>query len=126
MRVRWTLLEDEMVAAYYRDRGPSWEGWSDVLPNRTYASIKERARRLGLHKTDSASAMDDMVPDPHEDEVFELMAEGLAPSEIDEVKRWPRGTTVAITVSRWRRLMLVGGRVRGDEEVCHEADRVQP
>lgn len=119
---RWTLLEDEMVVEYYQERGPRWEGWKDVLPNRTYSSIRDRAKRLGVQKSryNAVTTIKYMEPDPYEDDVFIRLEAGFAPSQIDEVMGWPRGTAAAIAVDKWRRERLLGWRR------SEEADCVQP
>ena len=119
---RWTLLEDDMIVEHYQERGPEWEGWKDVLPNRTKSSIRSRAKRLGLRRSrfNAVTMVKYMEPDPYENDVFARLEVGFAPSQIDDVMGWPRGTAAAIAVDKWRRERLLGWR--GSEEV----DRVQP
>ncbi len=45
---RWTAEEDELVREHYPEHGPSWAGWSDVLPGRTRANLQVHAYRLGI------------------------------------------------------------------------------
>lgn len=45
----WSIREDAIVAEHYPERGPSWAGWADVLPERTKNAIRGRAYALGIH-----------------------------------------------------------------------------
>lgn len=44
----WTDGEIAALARHYREHGPSWEGWGDVLPGRSTGSIAVKASAMGL------------------------------------------------------------------------------
>lgn len=46
---RWTVAEDD-VLMQHRDRGPSWEGYAQLLPSRSYNAIMARRKELGIAK----------------------------------------------------------------------------
>lgn len=44
----WTKTEDELLRQNLPKHGPSWEGWSRVLPGRTKAAIMARKKKLKI------------------------------------------------------------------------------
>lgn len=46
----WTDGELASLVKHYREHGPSWEGWADVLPGRSTSSIAVKASAMGLTK----------------------------------------------------------------------------
>lgn len=43
----WTEEEIAALREHYPSHGPRWEGWSELLPGRSYSSIASRASVLG-------------------------------------------------------------------------------
>lgn len=114
----WSDAEDDAVRTFYPRHLGNWDGWAEVLPNRTQRAIMARARRLGVagkrapagiarkraspdqrHRDKPISH----VPDPHEGYVMSCMAAGMTPSEIDRRMHWYNGTTRLILTNRWER-----------------------
>lgn len=118
----WSEAEDNAIQVYYPDHGRSWDGWAEVLPNRTLRAIQMRAQRLGatqykvpqgerpkrrkkpregderhhaFHVTPSA--------DPMERVIANYMRDGYTPSEIDAMMKWPPNRTAYILTQRWDR-----------------------
>lgn len=75
----WTDDEVETLVEHYHDCGPRWDGWDDVLPDRTNRAIVEKAYRLGL-KCDHPMALRDYGGAP------DLSAE-LAVAALDDATR---------------------------------------
>lgn len=46
-RAKWTEAEDRLIREN-PGKGPSWEGWPALLPNRTPFSIQRRRQILGV------------------------------------------------------------------------------
>lgn len=118
----WSDTEDSMIIVYYQKFGPSWVGWGEVLPNRSYRAIKERARRLGVaasrqpRKAEPDSPRRDKGadrrhyklrvprrPDPNEKYVLACLKAGMTPTEIDRKRHWFPRTTIRILTERWAR-----------------------
>ena len=115
----WSEAEDRAVAVYYPRHGTGWEGWAEVLPNRTKRAIAARAARIGVaivrgprrpraYKPKAAdprhkSKRIRLEPDPYEGTVIDYMAQGMTPSEIDACMGWHTGTTRLILTNRWER-----------------------
>lgn len=119
-RKPWSEAEDRALKEFYPRHGTDWVGWDEVLPERSERAIECRAYRFGLMKPRKPSgprkykprekangshygARVQRTPDPYEGYVMECMAEGLTPTEIDAVKRWPRGTARMILSEMWLR-----------------------
>lgn len=79
LSIPWTDEEVDTLIEHYRDCGPSWDGWGDVLPDRTHRAIVEKAHRLGV-KCARPSAFRDYGGEP------DLSAE-LAVSVLDDTTR---------------------------------------
>lgn len=47
-RADWTEGEIAVLMAHYVSKGPGWEGWARLLPNRTYDAIHTKASSLGI------------------------------------------------------------------------------
>ena len=45
---RWTDDEVKTLARHYREHGPDWDGWADLLPGRNSNAIRSMAARHGL------------------------------------------------------------------------------
>lgn len=54
-RQKWTHDELAILTAHYRSKGPSWDGWAELLPRRNKVSIEHAAKRAGLRVRDRAS-----------------------------------------------------------------------
>ena len=44
---RWTAEEDALVREHYPSHGATWEGWRELLPNRSLNAIRVHANGLG-------------------------------------------------------------------------------
>lgn len=108
----WTEGEDRLVTMCYPSRGARWDGWHELLPERSSEAIATRARRLGVVRTRSRVGGGDAnhygfefvkVPDPCESKVTRMMREGLTPDEIDRRMHWWPSTTKRILAEMWSR-----------------------
>lgn len=45
---KWTAEEDAALKEHYPTHGAVWDGWEDILPDRTVNGISYRAGRLGV------------------------------------------------------------------------------
>lgn len=45
---RWTKDEEAILARYFPRHPIDWEGWDELLPNRTRSSIRTHANAMGL------------------------------------------------------------------------------
>jgi len=95
--MKWSKHEDAILMAHYAKHGPSWEGWKELLPDRSKSSISTRVGRL------RESTSIGFIPDPYERRVVELMERGMSPSMIDKAMRWPKETAREIMSQRWER-----------------------
>lgn len=120
----WSEEEDAAVVTFYPIHGRRWEGWKDVLPDRTMRAIEMRAQRLGVAPkrevamTEGTRRRGDrnhyarsqydreppMTPDPNEGLVMRLMADGMTPSEIDDQMHWRPGKSILVLTHKWQRL----------------------
>lgn len=50
----WSEAEDAALAANYPEHGANWDGWDEVLPNRTRSAISARAVGRGIRMTPEA------------------------------------------------------------------------
>lgn len=48
MGAKWTADEDKTIRTFYATQGAQWDGWRELLPNRTKGAIYQRAHKLGL------------------------------------------------------------------------------
>ena len=48
----WTKTEIRLLVDNFAKQGASWNGWNELLPNRTTSAIKTKARELGLIRVD--------------------------------------------------------------------------
>jgi hypothetical protein len=101
-------LEEQMLATYYPRHGAKWKGWAEVLPDRTYEQIRRAASRrhirYGGNCGPKPKERDELPPiESIERTVEELLASGMAPSQIDARQKWRRGTAAGIDVLIWRR-----------------------
>lgn len=109
-RTPWTPEEDRLLCENY-SHGPSWEGWSEILPGRSRDSIKSRAVKLRNHGLVFAGSgmgrhvlsRGDADIDPMEPRVVKLHDSGLTVMEIDKRLRMPRGAAREILARRWGR-----------------------
>ena len=44
----WSEHEEYLIRKWYPEKGPSWDAWRKMLPNRTYRAIQQHANRLGV------------------------------------------------------------------------------
>lgn len=95
--MKWSKHEDAILMAHYAERGPSWDGWKELLPDRSKGSISSRIARL------RESTSIGYIADPYERRVVELMERGMPPSMIDKAMRWPKNTAREIMSQRWER-----------------------
>lgn len=109
----WTKEDVALLELYYPEHGPSWDGWTELLPNRSVNAITSMARSFGIRKaTKKPKPSPDLAhrvvrfelrPDPYEREVVAMMEAGLTPTQIDQRKHWFRGTARLIMSNRWKR-----------------------
>lgn len=112
----WTPSEDNALRTFYPKHGPSWDGWDEVLPDRSNESIRCRATRLRLTKpqrtADGQLVRGRKGPsrhyagpvDPREHDVVTLMHAGWPPSRIDAHNGWEDGTARKLVTRRWLRI----------------------
>lgn len=96
---QWTEAEDEVLRAHYLERGPRWQGWADLLPDRTPRAIQSRAQRLRL--ASRGNTPDDASR--HEADVASMMESGMTVTQIDEALGLPHGAARSIAAEMWRR-----------------------
>lgn len=48
MSARWTEDEIDVLMRHYCEHGPKWDGWGELLPERTRTSIISKACSLNL------------------------------------------------------------------------------
>jgi len=113
----WTQEELDILGEEYPKHGPSWDGWPNVLPNRSICSIKYKVAQLGIcvlrkgNKHRRVACMPGRPPmtqDPYEPYVLRRMEEGLSPSQIDMEMKWRPGKTVLVLTERWERMGYTG------------------
>lgn len=44
----WTNDEIAALSEHYISKGPNWDGWKDLLPNRTIGAIYHKAHCMGM------------------------------------------------------------------------------
>lgn len=106
----WGEFETLALREFYPRHGSQWEGWDDVLPNRTRHAIADKAARLSVRAAPKTTrgtlgTSVDTGPTPpseYEKTVTRLMERGMSPTQIDTKMHWVRGTTVAILTNRWK------------------------
>lgn len=115
--VPWGEDEDNAVMTFYPKHGPMWDGWDEVLPNRTKRAIQVRAQRIGAapvrtrvgkgtnrkNRQKQLEPRPFRMPDPNERYILRRMKEGLTPSQIDTEKHWIPGTSIRVLTERWDR-----------------------
>lgn len=118
----WTAAEDEALKAFYRYKPKDWEGWSEVLPNRTRRAIEARASRIGLKErkekakksVEKAKKIEAVVKKPRGrakikpvewgEWVVYLMGERhMSPSQIDSYMGWPPNRAKYLLMERWEK-----------------------
>ena len=107
----WSKEEDEALRAFYPRHGMTWDGWAEVLPERTQVAISTRASRLGLaqNKREGRQRSKRPMKMPTKDQsgydgyVRRCMHEGMAPSQIDSMMGWWPGKTIRILTTIWNR-----------------------
>lgn len=83
---------------HYPDHGADWGGWGDYLPQRSMREIRDKAKEMGLRRSEA-----ELAADPDEQIVMRLMESGMPPSEIDARMRWPMGRAREIASDAWLR-----------------------
>lgn len=63
-KVDWTTDEIKKLVAYWPSYGSSWDGWRDVIPNRSYNSIDRKARDIGLVRLRKPIPTTNEIPAP--------------------------------------------------------------
>ena len=109
----WKRAEEDLLREYYPEYGPSWDGWAEVLPNRTKGAISSRATFIGIkvsHEARSRMARDVKARRFDSDEftivdrfVRAAMERGKTPQEIDRAMHWWPGTTKRVLMHQWER-----------------------
>ena len=111
-REPWGQFETLTLMEFYPRHGPQWEGWDDVLPNRTRSAITQKAAkldlkapivRIGRNVEDDDDDEGSMTPYEYERIVRSLMGEGLSPTQIDQQMHWIPSTTANILKDMWAR-----------------------
>ena len=110
---KWSKTEENALKTFFPRHGHEWDGWDEVLPNRSEYAILKRARFLGLSPGRLNEAKQ-MKPDPYESYVVECMRMGMAPSDIDRQMKWFKGTACLIMSNRWKRLRESFEKENGD------------
>ena len=119
--ILWSDDEIAILRAHYEQRGPSWDGWESLLPDRSKHSIRSCAMRIGVNSPqmdcDGVPLREKRArerkqrrererlrpPDPREQEVSALMHKGIEPSRIDKLQGWADGTARAVMTKKWLR-----------------------
>ena len=92
----WSSEEDDVVRTYFPKHGQRWPGWSEVLPGRSWDSIRARAIRIGING-DGCGAV------AIGSKLRRLMESGIAMSQIDLLMGWPPGHTKDLLMRSWER-----------------------
>lgn len=125
----WSDEEDNALRVFYPRHGGGWEGWPEVLPDRSRHAIYKRAKRIGLSQGFSSfgpypperrrrtSKKEKPTERPNrpaktavprgctrEDAlVLEALEQGKTPTQIDAERHWYPGTTVRVMRAIWER-----------------------
>lgn len=114
----WTEAELDLLREHYEEKGCKWDGWKELLPNRSPMSIRRKSNMIGLKirsklprakRTVYATGANECehtyvrTPDPYEERVMGMMHDGMAPSQIDRAMRWRPGRAAMIVIERWER-----------------------
>lgn len=106
-QVPWGEEEDNALVTYYRRHGLDWEGWPEVLHDRTHRMIAIRAAKLGLRKPREPRAGErkGKADRMRSDEAYVRLAvnQGKTTAEIDSEMHWWPGTAKLILTEIWRR-----------------------
>ena len=110
-REPWGEFETLALMEFYPRHGPQWEGWDEVLPNRTRHAITLKAAKLDLkapivrtgRNVDDDDDEGSMTPHEYENIVRNLMGEGLSPTQIDRQMHWVPSTAANILKDIWAR-----------------------
>lgn len=109
-REPWGEFETLALMEFYPRHGPQWDGWDDVLPNRTRHAIIQKAAKLDLkapivRSKRNVEEQDEgrMPPREYERTVTKLMGEGLSPTQIDQRMHWVPSTAASVLREIWRR-----------------------
>ena len=46
----WTEGEVDILARHFPDNGTDWEGWKELLPNRSETAIRVKATHCGIYR----------------------------------------------------------------------------
>lgn len=93
----WSSEEDDVVRTYFPKHGQRWPGWSEVLPGRSWDSIRTRAYRVFAN----ANVGDAVTVDA---KLKRLMESGLSMSQIDSLMGWPPNQTKKLLMQSWERV----------------------
>lgn len=95
----WTEEEDDAIYKHYSKHGALWDGWKVILPLRSQKAIAMRAGRIGVARKYRSKRSKPM--NVTQQVVFGFLEDGLAPSEIDDLKGWKRGTSHDAIIELW-------------------------
>ncbi len=99
-RSSWSAEDERILMAHYGTVGPSWDGWSALLPDHGRSDISERAIDIGL----DAPSRQRPRNAPHsvsDSEVMRMFRNGFAPSRIDRILNMRSGFAHDIIVRMW-------------------------
>lgn len=102
---RWTPEEDAAIRELYPGHAPSWDGWDEVLPGRTRASICTRAKRIGATFRGSCPPWT-----PEEDEALMRLYPAWGPARCAREAPELAGRTAGSCYMRARRLGIASER----------------
>jgi hypothetical protein len=87
----WTDQQIVLLRRHYGEHGPTWDGWRELLPDKSSKAIAIKASRIGLAAI------------RHEKSVMALHCEGKPPSAIDAELGLPDGMAHNVIVRVWQR-----------------------
>lgn len=96
----WTEHEDELIRIAYPEHGQKWDGWAELLPDRSRCAIGRRASRIGVGVGWRDQQDDETIQENgrHDRIVMRGMAAGKPPSQIDRENHWVRGMAKRIVM----------------------------
>jgi len=114
----WNDVEVNALKTYFPIHGSGWEGWSEVLPDRSSKAISVKAASMGIVTSRQHNKTPERQrfkrehperrsgykgPDPMEGRIMRMMADGMTPSEIDAEMKWRPGKAKRVITERWAR-----------------------
>ena len=123
----WSVDEMRMIEVYYPSHGSEWEGWSEVLGNRSKKAIRRKASLMGVEcdverkRRESQHGDTDkfrydfvQMADPYEGFVLRMLNDGKTLRQIDACMHWHPGKAKLILTERWKREEKSPERRSGD------------